>query len=213
MFKKIILLFCLIICVSLSNIIFANDKEDFRFIIGSVEGLFYNDTVSSFSSEEMTVIVDDRNEKRLISLFTTDFLNNYFIAFSDDEIKLLRDAISKYKIWRETAIKNEIELQKEINEFEVDNIFWAMKDSTGYKMTNPSIALIFLSQNTNRHQLVIVAQNLKSDNDIDITQTLPKIYLDYEEVIKLENLLNEENINSTMEEKIKAKQKEDCLFN
>ena len=76
-------------------------------------------------------------------------------------------------------------------------------------MNKPEITLRIFSQNIERHQLVITSEKLKSEYSTD---DLPIIYLEYDEVIKLEKILSEENISNSIVKEIEKTSKVDELF-
>ena len=138
-----------------------------------------------------------------------DWIYTYTLDLTIQDRENILLSISKYKEWQEIAISNKVEVEKDINNFKISRIYWGTPNNFDKIMNKPEITLRIFSQNIERHQLVITSEKLKSEYSTD---DLPIIYLEYDEVIKLEKILSEENISNSILKEVEKTSKADELF-
>lgn len=201
-----------IITISLSlitpSIVSAKDTE-MRFIMEEdITGLSIN-SLSRFDEKLVYFIVDIKEKSTNVEMRYEDWIYTYTLDLTIQDRENILLSISKYKEWQEIAISNKVEVEKNINIFKISRIYWGTPNNFDKVMDRPEIMLEILSQNIERHQLVIKSEKLKSGYSND---DLPIIYLDYNEVIKLEKILSEESISNSIVKEVKKTSKEDELF-
>ena len=201
-----------IIAVALSlitpSIVSAKDTE-MRFLMEEdITGLFIN-SLNRFDEKLVYFIVDIKKKYTNVEIRYEDWIHTYTLDLTIQDRENILLSISKYKEWQEIAISNKVEVEKNINNFKISRIYWGTSNNFDKIMNKPEITLRFFSQNIERHQLVITSEKLKSEYSTD---DLPIIYLEYDEVIKLEKILSEENISNSIVKEIEKTSKVDELF-
>ena len=201
-----------IIAVALSlitpSIVSAKDTE-MRFLMEEdITGLFIN-SLNRFDEKLVYFIVDIKKKYTNVEMRYEDWIHTYTLDLTIQDRENILLSISKYKEWQEIAISNKVEVEKNINNFKISRIYWGTSNNFDKIMNKPEITLRIFSQNIERHQLVITSEKLKSEYSTD---DLPIIYLEYDEVIKLEKILSEENISNSIVKEIEKTSKVDELF-
>ena len=201
-----------IIAVALSlitpSIVSAKDTE-MRFLMEEdITGLFIN-SLNRFDEKLVYFIVDIKKKYTNVEMRYEDWIHTYTLDLTIQDRENILLSISKYKEWQEIAISNKVEVEKNINNFKISRIYWGTSNNFDKIMNKPEITLRIFSQNIERHQLVITSEKLKSEY---FTDDLPIIYLEYDEVIKLEKILSEENISNSIVKEIEKTSKVDELF-
>ena len=201
-----------IIAVALSlitpSIVSAKDTE-MRFLMEEdITGLFIN-SLNRFDEKLVYFIVDIKKKYTNVEIRYEDWIHTYTLDLTIQDRENILLSISKYKEWQEIAISNKVEVEKNINNFKISRIYWGTSNNFDKIMNKPEITLRIFSQNIERHQLVITSEKLKSEYSTD---DLPIIYLEYDEVIKLEKILSEENISNSIVKEIEKTSKVDELF-
>ena len=122
----------------------------------------------------------------------------------EQRIELLA-ALQKYKEWHEIAIKNKVEHAKDIAVFPV----YAVVDRNFLKTTvyYPNLTIHFVSNSIAEHYLYFIFHEAPTDN-IFLKMNPGSFFLDYENVILLEQMLQEDNILEGLENL----RKNDALF-
>ena len=201
-----------IIAVALSlitpSIVSAKDTE-MRFLMEEdITGLFIN-SLNRFDEKLVYFIVDIKKKYTNVEIRYEDWIHTYTLDLTIQDRENILLSISKYKEWQEIAISNKVEVEKNINNFKISRIYWGTSNNFDKIMNKPEITLRIFSQNIERHQLVIISEKLISGYS---TNDLPTIYLEYDEVIKLEKILSEENISNSIVKEIEKTSKVDELF-
>ncbi|MGL5721327.1 MAG: hypothetical protein ACRCY4_02875 [Brevinema sp.] len=190
----------LVIILSLSHPIFAQENI-VSFSYGDIRGLIPKDEDSSFSFHEIfTAIKISNMQTTNVGLIFSDknTSNSFLIELSSQQRQDLLQAIAKYKDWNGKAIKEKYEIEKEITNIDSTSIYWKKdSDQYGFFNYNMSLRLIFFSQNEKRHQLVLVLPFLEIKQE-KVSIQPPTIYIEYDEVLKLENLFSEKAITQAI---------------
>lgn len=192
---------------------YTTDTNDIKFLAGEFEGLFFDDTSKTFYTEPVNVFYNKVKYKLTLDLIYNNNSYIYFITLSDKERKLLLNAIDKYKQWNKIAIDNKAEADKMIDSFDITSIFWRLQNqNSGYMGTDIGMHIKFFSQTKDRHQFVIYFDEAKSDKNQFITVSVPTLYLDNKEILKLEKLLQNSHINKTLKAELEKKKTINTLF-
>ena len=204
--------FLTIIAIALSlitpSIVSAKDTE-IRFVMEEdITGLFIN-SLNRTDEKLVYFIVDVKKKYTNIEMRYEDWIYTYTLDLTIQDRENILLSISKYKEWQEIAISNKVEVEKDINNFKISRIYWGTPNNFDKIMNKPEITLRIFSQNIERHQLVIISEKLISGYSTD---DLPTIYLEYDEVIKLEKILSEENISNSILKEVEKTSKADELF-
>ena len=193
---------------------YTSDTNDIKFLAGEFDGLFFDDKLKAFNTEPVMLLYTKVEDKLTLDLIFNNDSYIYFITLSDEERKLLLTAIVKYKQWNKIAIDNQAEVDKKIDAFDIASVFWRLQNqNSGYMGTNIGMHMKFFSQAKERHQLVIYFDEVVSDRNQFITTSVPTLYLDNDEILKLEELLKDSYINSVLQAELEKKKAIDILFN
>ena len=212
-----------------------------RFFSGKVIGLTYNDILERFLERDLKVLVDidktisikvtneisNKNPNKppkikvvtqktninCIELIFSDALQQFNISLNPIQRKDFLNAIQKYKEWNSIAIKNKQEIQKDIARVNSEYLYWRYQSSSeGYSSSSYYIVTRFLSQNIKHHQFLLHFPEAKSTYNSYITANPDTLYLEYEEVVKLEKLLTDKAVESAIKTEAEKNKKANELF-
>jgi hypothetical protein len=120
----------------------------------------------------------------------------------ENRIMLLR-VIYTYKEWCKIATQDKDKLANEITKDKIC-FYWKYLNNNDWTCIDPlTVSYNVFSQNTSRHQLVLVF------NGSDFRQDIPVLYMEYDDVLELEKILDEDYIIEQLKE---LKHKEDKIY-
>ena len=132
----------------------------------------------------------------------------YAAIFTKEKRMELLVAIKKYKKWNKIAIDNKVEHIKNIASFPISGVIDFNTDMVAY---DPNVTIRFASNSITDHFLVFIFHKTLINNKL--SQIKPDgFFLDYENVLLLEELLQEDNFVTKTSEGLERKRKKDALF-
>jgi len=148
--------------------------------------------------------------KPSLRTFKSPYLNDeVIISFTNENLAIFLNHIEKYFEWNNVAIENNVTYEKNIGAIQITLSWEHGKDNWNTQVTK--MKTHFFSQNENRHQLILMFYEL-SFSDGWVTFKQPTMYFDYDDVVRLKQLLDSKYVKSTVDE-WREKQKEvDKLF-
>jgi len=138
----------------------------------------------------------------------------YLTGFSltREQADSLIAAIEKYKEWNLKASKKGVTLEKEINKVMSSRTFWKIGNGDWKLGWGANLAIYFLSQSEQKHQLVIVFPKFKAKYNDYSTHRPETLYFNYDEAMRLKEALTEKAI-SIFIEKAKKQAEIEAEFN
>lgn len=171
----------------------------------------YNSVWKNLDETQFLIRYDD--EENIYYLFTSDWLNKIWIYLSEDDLQTIRNTIAKYQDWVKIAKENRVEIDKEIPNSSIrTKVVWLYGDDDWYSASGLVLVFEVLSQNSQRHQLVITSNKVESYSNEFIDVELEPLYFDESEAQELLNGISTEKIEAAKEEHNKKKEAQD-LFN
>ena len=132
----------------------------------------------------------------------------YAAILSQEKREELLTALQKYKKWRKIAIDNKVEHIKNIATFPITGSINFNTDTIAY---DPNVTIRFASNSIEDHFLVFIFH--KTDTNNEFIKMRPNgFFLDYDNVLALEKLLQENNFVTKTEIGLERKRKKDALF-
>ena len=170
----------------------------------------YNDLSKSLNKTQFLIKYDD--SENTYYLFTADWMNKIWIYLSENDLQTIRNAITKYQDWVKLAKEKQVEINKEIPDLTIrTNVTWQFGDDW-YHASGLILKFTVLSQNSQRHELVISSNKVDSNKNSFVDVELDPLYFEEEEAADFLSCLDKSNITKKKEEYNKKKEAQD-LFN
>ena len=145
-------------------------------------------------------------------LFTENWTEKIWIHLSENDLQTIRNAIIKYQDWVKLAKEKQLEIDKKIPGLMIrTNVSWKLFDEW-YNANGLILEFTVLSQNPQRHELVITSNKVTPDDNSFIDIKLDPLYFEEKEAADFLSCLDESNITKKKEEYDKKKEMQD-LFN
>ncbi|TGK97249.1 hypothetical protein [Leptospira levettii] len=185
------------------------DGDDWA-IENNFEYSTFVEVLSKFKEEKGYIIYDIKDEA--IGLYYVDFIHYNRIFLRNNARLQLLTLIDKYLQWEEQAKKNMDTLEKNIGNVET-YCYWNIKNGEMYKSHKANLNVSFLSQNKNRHQLVLVFPTYNSMSNQFITHKPETLYLEKNSAINLKNLLSDKSVKESISKIIKNQESKKEKYN
>ena len=170
----------------------------------------YNDLSKSLNKTQFLIKYDD--SENTYYLFTADWMNKIWIYLSENDLQTIRNAITKYQDWVKLAKEKQVEINKEIPDLTIRaNVTWQFGDDW-YHASGLILKFTVLSQNPQRHELVISSNKVDSNKNSFVDVELDPLYFEEEEAADFLSCLDKSNIAKKKEEYNKKIDAQD-LFN
>jgi|TARA_B100001971_G_C18115644_1_gene496654 hypothetical protein len=167
-------------------------------------------TLKEFKKVNFWVEYGIESYKPSLRTYKSPYINDeVIISFTNENLAIFLNHIEKYFKWNNVAIENNVTNDKKIGATKI-TLSWE-HGNDNWNTQETTMITHFFSQNENRHQFVLMFYELSfSDGWVKFKQ--PTMYFDYNDVVRLKQLLDSKYVKSTVEE-WKEKQKEvDKLF-
>ena len=181
----------------------------------------YNDFSESLDKTQFLIKYDDSltfeysggyfNDETYY-LVTKNLTGKIIILLSENDLQTIRNAIIKYQDWVKLAKEKQLEIDKKIPDLIIrTHVFWTCFDKCYFA---PGLILEFtvLSQNPQRHELVITSNKVTAEGSYFTDVELEPLYFEEKEAADFLSCLDESNITKKKEEYDKKKEMQD-LFN
>ena len=176
----------------------------------TVNAYTYNDLSKSLNKTQFLIKYDD--SENTYYLFTADWMNKIWIYLSEKDLQTIRDAITKYQDWIKIAKEKQVEIDKDIPDLTIKTkVTWQFGDSW-YSSSGMTLKFSVLSQNSQRHELVISSNKVTSSSNKFVDVKLDPLYFEEAEAADFLTSLDEKNLTKIKEEYNKKKEAKD-LFN
>tara|TARA_B100000427_G_C15365169_1_gene531731 strand:+ start:229 stop:795 length:567 start_codon:yes stop_codon:yes gene_type:complete len=176
---------------------------------GEVEAKKYNDLLGRFIDTSFSFSYMPDTER--LGMYQKSALATSIHVMTLDNRDTLIKIVDKYLEWRETAIENEVKIQKKI-EIDFNSIAAFMYGGELYLSENGKMYGTLFSRSEKKHELVLTFEELVSTSNEYITHKPDILYIKYEDVLNLKKLISDENIEKVIEE-INKQKDVDNLFN
>lgn len=150
----------------------------------------WNDILGDFISKN-TYLIYGSNQSLYWCIDYT--LTPTVILLKDTTRETLLEYIEKYKKWNRKATQKGVKLEKEIGVLPSTIVSFKLGDDWQSDYS-ARIHIIFFSQSTKRHQLIIDIDKLVSRDNEYITWKPEKLYLWWDEVVDFEKAINNKAI-------------------
>ena len=176
-----------------------------EFTLANLNAYYYNNISKIVSDTTLQINGGVNGEETYAIIYFEPTLVQYAALFSKEQRIELLAALKKYKEWREIAIKNKVEHAKDIAVFPIH----AVVDRNFLKTTvyNPNLTIHFVSNSMTEHFLYFFFHEAPTDN-MFLKMSPGSFFLDYENVVLLEQVLQE----NTLLEGLENLRKNDILF-
>lgn len=181
----------------------------------------YNDFSKSLDKTQFLIKYDDTVKYEYSGgffigetyyLFTENLTEKIWIYLNENDLQTIRNAIIKYQNWVKLAKEKQIEIDKKIPDLKIrTHVFWTLFDKW-YFASGLILEFTVLSQNPQRHELVITSNKVTPDGNSFIDVELNPLYFEEKEAADFLSCLDESNITKKKEEYNKKKEMQD-LFN
>ncbi len=131
------------------------------------------------------------------------------ISFSDEDLATFLKYIDKYIEWNDVAIENRVTNDKQIGAVKI-TLSWEHGYDNWQKQETMMVTKFF-SQNENRHQFLLIFHEL-SFSDGWVTFKQPTMYFEYDDIVKLKELLDPGFAKDAVEEWKENRLETDKLF-
>ena len=170
----------------------------------------YNDLFKSLDKTQFLIKYDD--SVGTYYLFT-EYWEKIWIHLSEYDLQTIRNAIIKYQDWVKLAKEKQIEIDKKIPDLIIKtSVTWKLSDKW-YNASGLILEFTVLSQNPQRHELVITSNKVVANGSSFIDVKLEPLYFEEKEAADFLSCLDESNITKKKEEYNKKKEMQDLLFN
>ena len=171
----------------------------------------YNDLFKSLDKTQFLIKYDDSDGTYY--LFTENWTEKIWIYLSEYDLQTIRNAIIKYQDWVKLAKEKQIEIDKKIPDLIIKtSVTWKLSDKW-YNASGLILEFTVLSQNPQRHELVITSNKVVANGSSFIDVKLEPLYFEEKEAADFLSCLDESNITKKKEEYNKKKEMQDLLFN
>ena len=177
--------------------------------LATIEAYYHNEMFEIVSAFKLQINGGISEGETYAIVYFEPTLVQYVAFFSKEQRAELLAALQKYKEWREIAIKNKVEHTKDIATFPV----YAVVDRNFLKTTvyNPNLTIRFVSNNVTEHYLYFIFHESDTDNKF-LKMTPDAFFLDYDNVLLLEQVLQEKDFVTKTSEGLESLRKNDALF-
>ena len=196
--KKVILYLCFF------GVLFSQETQ-----IGKVKAKKYNDLLSQFIDTSLSFTYVPDSEQ--VGMYQKSALATSAHIMTLDDRDTLIKIVDKYLEWRQTAIENEVKIEKKI-EIDFNSFSGFMYGGDLYISENGEMYGTLFSRSEKKHELVLTFEELVSTSNEYITHKPDRLYIEYEDVLNLKKLISDENIEKVIEE-INKQKEVDNLFN
>ena len=170
----------------------------------------YNDVWKNLDETQFQIKYDD--SEKVYYLFTADWMNKIWIYLSDNDLQTIRNVIAKYQDWVKIAKEKNAEINKEVPNSTIrTKVVWKFGDDW-YSSSRFILSFSVLSQNSQRHELVISSNKVTSSSNQFVDVKLDTLYFEEKDVIDFLAGINENKISELKIEHNKKKESQD-LFN
>ena len=170
----------------------------------------YNDFSKSLDKTQFLIKYDD--SVGAYYLFTENWTEKIWIYLNENDLQTIRNAITKYQDWVKLAKEKQIEIDKKIPGLIIrTSVTWKLFDEW-YYASGLILEFTVLSQNPQRHELVITSNKVVPNGNSFIDVKLEPLYFEEKEAADFLSCLDESNITKKKEEYNKKKEMQD-LFN
>lgn len=170
--------------------------------VSMFSGRIYNDLMSDYGETAAWVNYNPTDDTAY--LYYKGFMGTASFGFDRYQRVAFSDMITKYENWALKAINKKVTLEKTIGTITPTRAYFEMTNDW-YLCTPPVMTIKFLSQNTDKHQLLIISEKLKSIRN-DYLDFDPRIlYLEGKEAQVLRESLSDEALIKAMETRSKKK--------
>ena len=195
-----------------------NEKASYGY--GIVIASIINQQDNRHNIHLINIAVNISNAQTNVDLLFKDRLNtlhSFAVRLSYEQRQEMIQAMLKYFEWNRQATIMQYKLDKAITNFITHQVYWQKKDNNcGFLSRNIPIELRFFSQTPKDHQLILKFSSIGDIRNLGSIQP-PSIYIGFDEVVKLANLLSEGPIIVAVRKKtnydaIQSKISNDALF-
>lgn len=180
----------------------------------------FNDTFKKMDKCELSLFIKVNSKYKIkFKKYTGNIIQLYFNAaitrncleiIPEERMKIL-EIINKFKDWHKKALKEKVKIDKNINNIDYDLSWRSIYGDDWYHSKKDKMYFGFFSQSTKHHQLTIQFSKGHDINNSYIDNRPETLYLEYEQVLFLENFLSDDYINKQIEIAKKEKEKEDMF--
>jgi len=135
-----------------------------------------------------------------------------FVYISESDIVSLRKTIDKYLEWEALAVEKQVTLEKAIPDSTISGPVVFRFGDDWYSASALELYFSFLSQNENRHQLVINSNKVESRTNSFIDYKIETLYLDKEQVLLFKDGISEEAFTKKLDD-FEDQKDVDSMFN
>ena len=177
--------------------------------LATIEAHYYNEMFEITSAFKLQINGGINEGETYAIIYFEPTLIQYMAVFSKEQRVEILAALQKYKEWRKIALKNQVEHTKDIVTFSIS----AVGDLNFLKTTvdNPNLTIRFASVDPKNHFLYFVFHEATTDNEF-LKMTPDAFFLDYDNVILLEQVLQEKDFVTKTSEGLENLRKNDALF-
>ena len=187
---------------------FAAMSDEYSFFTGNA--YTYNDFSKSLDKAQFLIKYDD--SVGAYFLFTESYTEKIWILLRENDLQTIRNAITKYQDWVKLAKEKQLEINKKIPGLIIrTNVAWNLFDEW-YYASGLILEFTVLSQNPQRHELVITSNKVSPKGNSFIDIKLDPLYFEEKEAADFLSCLDDSNIAKKKEEYNKKKEMQD-LFN
>ena len=176
--------------------------------LAKIEARCYNPMFETVSEFQIQINGVQREGETFAFIYFAPTRIRYAAIFAQEKRGELLAALKKYKAWRQIAINNKVQHIKDIAHFPISGAINFNADTIAY---DPNLTIRFASNSTIDHFLVFIFHETATDNGF-VKMRPNAFFLDYENVVELEKLLQENNFVTKTSEGLERKRKKDALF-
>ena len=177
--------------------------------LATIEAYYHNEMFEIVSAFKLQINGGMSEGETYAIVYFEPTLIQYMAIFSKEQRAEVLATLKKYKEWREIAIKNKVEHTKDISTFSI----YGIGDRNFLKTTvyDPNLTIRFASADPENHFLYFVFHETATDNEF-LKMTPDAFFLDYDNVLLLEQVLQEKNFITKTSEGLENLRKNDALF-
>ncbi len=173
-----------------------------------INARYYNSLSETVSEFKLQINGVQRKGETFAFVYFSPTKLRYAAIFTQEKRVKLLAALKKYKEWQKIAIDNKVEHIKNIVSFPISGVIEFNSNTVAY---DPDLTIRFASNSITDHFLVFIFHETTTGNKF--AKMIPSaFFLDYESVLLLEKLLQENYFVSKTLEGLENKRKKDALF-
>ncbi|WP_444919339.1 hypothetical protein ACJJID_00100 (plasmid) [Microbulbifer sp. CnH-101-G] len=138
--------------------------------------------------------VDYDPEKDQFEFYIKQGISLVGFKLSRNQADSLIETIDKYQAWDQKAKKKAVTLEKEIAQVPTGEVYWRFGNGDWSFGPDANLRMVFFSQNTERHQLVMQFSKFVSSRNSYLGHNPQALYFDYDEALKLRDSLKKESV-------------------